>query len=112
MASFKWPPDNRRYAREQADSDRHLEKHHQRSGFNSRRFPMKQICGLAADRDFRLVDGTAANFFIRRFNVSTDHAAIARARARLPVVTARIDRFIAEDAKAFTQIWSKRVSGG
>jgi hypothetical protein len=25
VASFKWPPGNRRYAREQADSDRHLE---------------------------------------------------------------------------------------
>ena len=68
MASFKWPPGNRRYAREQADSDRHLEKHHQRSGFNCRRFPLKQIRGRADDYDFRLVDSPGTNFFIRRFN--------------------------------------------
>jgi len=47
VASFKWSPGNRRYAREQADSDRHLEKHHQRSGLNCRRFSLKQIRGLA-----------------------------------------------------------------
>ena len=62
VASFKWPPGNRRYAREQADSDRHLEKHHRRSGLNCRRFPLKQIRGLADERHFSLVDGAAAIF--------------------------------------------------
>jgi hypothetical protein len=51
VASFKWPPGDRRYAREQADSDRYLEKHHRRSGSNCRRFPVnKQICGLGDER--------------------------------------------------------------
>jgi len=39
-----------------------LTNHHQRSGFNCRRFPLKQIRGLADDCDFRLVDSPGTNF--------------------------------------------------
>jgi hypothetical protein len=62
VASFKWPPGNRRCAREQADSDRHLEKHRRRSGLNCRRFPLKQIRGLVDERrDLYLKDSDAAS---------------------------------------------------
>ena len=73
VASFKWPPGNRRYAREQADSDRHLEKHHHRSGLNCRRFPIKQIRSLADERRdlcSKVGRGKVANSIPDRFDLS------------------------------------------
>ena len=63
VASFKWPPGNRRFAREQADSDRHLEKHYPRCGLNRRRFPLKQI--RARRPPLQISRRRSSNFFIR-----------------------------------------------
>ena len=47
-----------------------------------------------------------------KFNIRAFHDAVLElGSVPQPVVTARIDRFIAEDGKGPYRIWSKRVSG-
>jgi hypothetical protein len=47
-----------------------------------------------------------------KFNIRAFHDAVLElGSVPLPVVTARIDRFIAEGGKALTRIWSEWVSG-
>ena len=47
-----------------------------------------------------------------KFNIRAFHDAVLElGSVPLPVVTPRIDRFIAESAKALTGIWSEQLSG-
>ena len=53
--------------------------------------------------------GKRASF---KFNIRAFHDAVLELGSLpLPVVTARVDRFIAEGAKALTRIWSEQVFG-